>query len=513
MKTKILLLLLFVLTTSLFGQVCGTLTDSKNQDFSHLKVKMNHDPVCINVRYHILRNDNGIGGINSNQLDGITNLLNEVYNEHDLYINDLGFDFIDDTTYFNISSDTEFEELVQINNQEDAINIYLVDSATGYLGRANGILSQAFVVVNNSADTNVVSHELGHCLNLWHTFQGTKSGTSGCAEFINGSSPNCLDCGDYVCDTPADNGNGTSNGYNPDMFNIMSYYDDINRLTNGQSERIRLAILGSPILQQVRVEGGCSAPEGPSTICSVMSSGEKPPTNTTYLLEGLDISFPVNWNVSPNLEIITSVSNSITVRPINALVNEMAFVEAVYPSYTIRKEIWIGNPILTFTAELDEENIAYDAFIGVEENQNIISVEWEVLSGNGNIIPNTSNNFYADISGGAGEWLMNGKVTVINDCGETVKYFTLGNNPPPENIYQLCSLGNDIYKVSKSGSKCSSSEKRISKKVNMIVYNIYGRPVVSTAKSRIDLSNLKQGIYIINVIISNELITKKIIKY
>lgn len=70
--------------------------------------------------------------------------------------------------------------------------------------------------------TSTSSHEIGHCLDLLHTHQGTQPGSAGCAENINGS--NCNTCGDEICDTPADNGNGVVNGYTPDLRNLMSYY-------------------------------------------------------------------------------------------------------------------------------------------------------------------------------------------------------------------------------------------------------------------------------------------------
>jgi hypothetical protein len=54
-------------------------------------------------------------------------------------------------------------------------------------------------------NTSVLSHEMGHCLGLYHTHHGTvtEEGDSfQCPELVNGS--NSSTCGDYIADTPAD---------------------------------------------------------------------------------------------------------------------------------------------------------------------------------------------------------------------------------------------------------------------------------------------------------------------
>lgn len=47
-----------------------------------------------------------------------------------------------------------------------------------------------------------VSHEIGHCLGLYHTHHGTFSAEGGTPELVNSS--NSATAGDYIIDTSAD---------------------------------------------------------------------------------------------------------------------------------------------------------------------------------------------------------------------------------------------------------------------------------------------------------------------
>ena len=200
--------------------VCGTPQTGIGQNSFAETNYINSNPICINVQFHIVKETNGTGGTSLSQLDQIMLLLNNHFNPHNIFIKKLGFDIINNSSFFNMN-DSGFNALVAINNIPNAINFYLINNSTDWAGRAGDILSKNLVLMNSYATTGVASHEVGHCLNLWHTFQGTASGTTGCAELINGS--NCNNCGDYICDTPADANIGVNGGYNPDLTNIMSY--------------------------------------------------------------------------------------------------------------------------------------------------------------------------------------------------------------------------------------------------------------------------------------------------
>ncbi|TNE57550.1 MAG: hypothetical protein EP344_11050 [Bacteroidetes bacterium] len=142
--------------------------------------------------------------------------------------------------------DTEIPQVKTKYHADYRINMYFVtfftsdDNACG-LSDLNGIGSAAgtgIVLRKDCINARTFAHELGHFFSLLHTFEG--NGT----ELVDGS--NCDTEGDLICDTPADpyvageplanyvdpdckfiNTQTDANGdyYNPDLGNIMSYYE------------------------------------------------------------------------------------------------------------------------------------------------------------------------------------------------------------------------------------------------------------------------------------------------
>ncbi|UTN02799.1 zinc-dependent metalloprotease [Flavobacterium bizetiae] len=268
-------------------------------------------------------------------------------------------------------NNSSFNPLIATNNNANAINFYLVNSSSNWAGKAEKILSKNLVLVNSYGLTGVASHELGHCLNLIHTFKGTAAGTDGCAEFINGS--NCTSCGDEVCDTPADAGTGNTGGYNPDMTNNMSYYPSytLDHFTPQQGLRMRNALNSSPLLQTV-LSASCANLAGAGNICAENSA--------QYNLINPQNS-PVSWSVSSNLQIISSSNYAITVQAINTAVNGKETVTATLNGMTLQKGIWIGKPKITVyqpptsscNSILQIVSAAYDATL---EEQGVTAYSW-----------------------------------------------------------------------------------------------------------------------------------------
>ena len=341
MKQKITLLTLLLLANFLLAQVCGTPEPTNSSQTLRTNQSNNNlTSVCLNIYFHIVRDNNGNGGINQNQIPLIMDDLNNQYNNLGIFFINSGIGFIDNTSYQNIGGETEAENLGQVNNLTTAINYYIVDNLwnTSFgqvLGTANNIPSNNLVIRRDEILTSTSAHEIGHCLDLYHTFQGTASGTSGCAEAVDGS--NCLSCGDLVCDTPADANVGNSGGYSPDLNNIMSYYTVTNNLTIGQSSRMLDAINNSPLLNQT-ISSSCAVPELSSSdlLCY--------PNSETLTINNID-NYIATWQTSSNLQIISFTASSVTIKPDNSFVSGFGWVEATLNSgLVLRDEFWIGGP-------------------------------------------------------------------------------------------------------------------------------------------------------------------------
>jgi len=383
MKLKeIYYVLLFLIIPLLsMSQECATQSPANYQTYERTKQERGfdrtnielHPEICLNVYYHIVRESNGTGGIDESKLVEMTALLNQEYNPHNLFFNQLGFDFIDNTDLYNVWDDSEFYTLIQVNNQANAINIY----TTNYINNASGqadIGNQAAVIRGDKVLEPTLPHEVGHCLNLFHTHHGTvyEAGddVNQCPELINGSNSGI--CGDYVEDTPADpgllNNDGSykvdancnyigGGGYSPDTHNIMSYSRDNckDRFTIGQELRMRDAIAAIPALQNV-VGNSCGVILGDNVTCS-------DPTTVLTLNYGTS---PYLWEVvEGSMEILGSnTGSSVTVGALNSSVSEWGSIEVSYGNGGMEHfDIWIGEPLALETGYISGPDVVDTASI------------------------------------------------------------------------------------------------------------------------------------------------------
>ena len=212
-------------------------------------------------------------------------------------------------------------------NSKKYFNIWVVNSIAGSgngttLGYAqfpfSGINNTYGVVIDNdyvSSTDRTLTHELGHCFGLLHTFQ------SGCGN-------SCSNSGDNVCDTPPSFENTfgcdvTQNTCSNDasgasvytsnvvdqIENYMSYDDCQNMFTLGQKVRME-AVLNSTNtttgLDQLNTPAnhaatGVANPYNPNPICTPIADFTY---NKEYICEGDSVSFydnsynatPTTWN-------------------------------------------------------------------------------------------------------------------------------------------------------------------------------------------------------------------------
>ncbi|MEZ5003023.1 MAG: M43 family zinc metalloprotease [Chitinophagales bacterium] len=117
----------------------------------------------------------------------------------------------------------------------------------------------AIISTSMHQNTSLVSHELGHGLGLFHTFEGANGAT--CP-----ANTSCSTQGDRVCDTPPHTQNQcsstnctTEGDLNRIFDNYMSYCGGLNRFTQGQKDRVDNALL-TTTRNDLLTAGTCSSP-------------------------------------------------------------------------------------------------------------------------------------------------------------------------------------------------------------------------------------------------------------
>lgn len=210
--------------------------------------------VVINVYWHVINQGSGTsnGDIPDSMIDEQINVLNSAYSSYGFIFNVAGIDRTTNASWYTGcygSAETAMKNALYRGGKQD-LNVYSCRPGSGILGYAYfpasyaGVASRDGVVLldqslpggtaapYNEGDT--ATHEIGHWLGLYHTFNG------GC----NGQ-------GDYVADTPAERspaygcptGSDTCRrdpGLDP-VENFMDYTDDycMIEFTGGQGARMQ----------------------------------------------------------------------------------------------------------------------------------------------------------------------------------------------------------------------------------------------------------------------------------
>lgn len=314
-KLSSLLLCFFASLLNLNAQECGFEGFENYQTYENQFENRSspNDIYCINVCFRILRDDNGTNeAISPSTIPQILNKLNSYFNPHNIYFNQVGtFDYINNTKYNN-----RLPGAIEPINIPNCINLYFIKTfglnANGQQTNIGGMADSEYVrarIKGVYSVSTVTAHEVGHILNLKHTFECTQNPEIPCTESPF-TSVGCLEKGDQICDTPADYNPTVSNpnppfpisSYHPDLTNIMSYWPNLNHFTTGQVERMKNSIVGALYLQSVR-SYDCAKIVGPNRLCTSQSAD--------FYVTGASFGSPTyNWSASPNLQINGPTTNS-----------------------------------------------------------------------------------------------------------------------------------------------------------------------------------------------------------
>ena len=208
----------------------------------------------INVYWHTITNTSGQGGVTAQQITAQLDVLNAAYRGYGYTFVLAATDVTANNSWYNLSDGTTAERQMKAalrRGTADDLNVYTANLGNDLLGwatfpsdyRRNASMD-GVVLLNESLPGggatpynlgDTATHEVGHWMGLYHTFQG------GCARQATR--------GDMVADTPAESspafgcpvGRDTcsSAGVDP-IRNFMDYTDDacMDQFTAGQGSRM-----------------------------------------------------------------------------------------------------------------------------------------------------------------------------------------------------------------------------------------------------------------------------------
>ena len=267
-------------------------------------------------------------------------------------------------------------------------------------------------------------------------------------------------------------------------------------------------------------------------------------TTSTYTLTNAVGS--VSWQVSNNLQIISSSSTNITVSPIGIRTSGSGFVKAIMSGTTVQKDFWVGKP--SFPQLTTSSGVPYDEFnlpagcangvtYWVFKTSNPLDrvTQFQFSVQGGNVITKNASNGLATITaqelGMIEGMTLDVTVRPVNSCGSNflVPKFKLYRPTDCEcGIGINCNLNrvaapNDRYNLYPNPTSgfinivpVSSDSGTTSKsKIIATLYDMLGEKrksvVINNDKTFMDVQDLKAGMYIMKIQIDGEIETHLIV--
>ena len=218
-----------------------------------LPPRANATGVVINTYVHVIRSSSGAGAPTTTQLNAQINVLNAAFGSYGYQFNVVSTDFSNNDSWYTCSGgacETEMKNALRQGSADD-LNIYYNNMGDNLLGWAtfpssyqsnpknDGVVILSASLPGGSAapynEGDTGTHEVGHWMGLFHTFQG------GCTQSNDGVSDTPAERSPaYGCPVGRNSCSGKRYPGNDPIENFMDYTDDncMFQFTTGQGARM-----------------------------------------------------------------------------------------------------------------------------------------------------------------------------------------------------------------------------------------------------------------------------------
>lgn len=237
---------------------------------------------------------------------------------------------------------------------------------------------------------------------------------------------------------------------------------------------------------------------GPDLICNA---------NTVYSFsDACKLPSTVTWSVSPNLQIVSSTSYSVTVSQIS---NGQGTITATFQNgQTVAKTIWVGKPSFYLDYRYFEPQPVKSKFCAVSDVPNYTLAQQGVT----NVVYTTSNN--VPISNWGGPYcfretnLFCVNATATNTCGTTTityecdfrkanantNFYTIYPNP-----------SNDIVNIEiRDANNIPEKRATITGELFDMMRQLKAKVEINNNKATFSVSGLNKGIYVLKIYINDK---------